>query len=280
MASSNLMTSRSTEGAETRTSKASTSTRSMSSITMRSDPTASRLQQSTRGSFRSKRPINIGACATALVFERPSEPGPLLRRGNGKGGGRAKPALSRPMSSAIARPAAPQGLDTRFRATRDRGVLPVRRNSPPSSSLHQHKMDRTRNGRVPGPGSPSSVDSTASAYVNTRPHTRVRQRLRRQQRPLAQLPHGASIRGWNGLHQAVHADVQSSGRQRAWMALVTGRQVAARIRGSTRPPGVQPGVLEPSRPVTLPLIDVVHSHSITRLSLPGPRASFLRTSSG
>ena len=32
--------------------------------------------------------------------------------------------------------------------------------------------------------------------------------------------------------------------------------------------------------LTLPLIDVVHSHSVTRLSLPGPRASFPRTSSG
>ena len=32
--------------------------------------------------------------------------------------------------------------------------------------------------------------------------------------------------------------------------------------------------------LSLPLIDVVHSHSITRLSLTGPRASFLRTSSG
>ena len=32
--------------------------------------------------------------------------------------------------------------------------------------------------------------------------------------------------------------------------------------------------------LALPLIDVVHRHSITRLSLPGPRASFLRTSSG
>ncbi len=32
--------------------------------------------------------------------------------------------------------------------------------------------------------------------------------------------------------------------------------------------------------VALPLIDVVHNHSITRSSLPGPRASFLRTSLG
>ena len=32
--------------------------------------------------------------------------------------------------------------------------------------------------------------------------------------------------------------------------------------------------------VTLPSFDVVHSHSVTRLSLPGPRASLLRTSSG
>jgi len=32
--------------------------------------------------------------------------------------------------------------------------------------------------------------------------------------------------------------------------------------------------------VSLPLIDVVHSHSFTRLSLTGPRASLLRTSSG
>ena len=38
--------------------------------------------------------------------------------------------------------------------------------------------------------------------------------------------------------------------------------------------------LELNAEMTLPLIDVVHSHSITRLSLPGPRASFLRTSSG
>lgn len=33
-------------------------------------------------------------------------------------------------------------------------------------------------------------------------------------------------------------------------------------------------------PMALPLIDVVHNHSITRSSLPGPRASFLRTSLG
>ena len=32
--------------------------------------------------------------------------------------------------------------------------------------------------------------------------------------------------------------------------------------------------------LTLPSFDVVHSHSVTRLSLPGPRASLLRTSSG
>ena len=32
--------------------------------------------------------------------------------------------------------------------------------------------------------------------------------------------------------------------------------------------------------LTLPSLDVVHSHSVTRLSLPGPRASLLRTSSG
>jgi site-specific DNA-methyltransferase (adenine-specific) len=32
--------------------------------------------------------------------------------------------------------------------------------------------------------------------------------------------------------------------------------------------------------VTLPLFGVVHSHSVTRLSLPGPRTSFFRTSSG
>ena len=32
--------------------------------------------------------------------------------------------------------------------------------------------------------------------------------------------------------------------------------------------------------MSLPLIDVVHSHSVTRLSLTGPRASLLRTSSG
>ncbi len=32
--------------------------------------------------------------------------------------------------------------------------------------------------------------------------------------------------------------------------------------------------------LALPLIDVVHNHSITRSSLPGPRASFLRTSLG
>jgi hypothetical protein len=36
----------------------------------------------------------------------------------------------------------------------------------------------------------------------------------------------------------------------------------------------------PSEHVSLPLIDVVHSHSVTRLSLTGPRASSLRTSSG
>ena len=34
------------------------------------------------------------------------------------------------------------------------------------------------------------------------------------------------------------------------------------------------------RAVTLPLIDVVHSHSITRLVLAGPRARFARTASG
>jgi restriction system protein len=32
--------------------------------------------------------------------------------------------------------------------------------------------------------------------------------------------------------------------------------------------------------LTLPLFNVVHSHSVTRLVWPGPRASFLRTSSG
>ena len=32
--------------------------------------------------------------------------------------------------------------------------------------------------------------------------------------------------------------------------------------------------------LTLPLIDVVHSHSITRLVLAGPRASVPRTASG
>ncbi len=37
---------------------------------------------------------------------------------------------------------------------------------------------------------------------------------------------------------------------------------------------------EANEVVTLPLNDVVHSHSITRLSLAGPRASFLRTASG
>jgi transposase len=36
----------------------------------------------------------------------------------------------------------------------------------------------------------------------------------------------------------------------------------------------------PFAALTLPSFDVVHSHSVTRLSLPGPRASLLRTSSG
>ena len=35
-----------------------------------------------------------------------------------------------------------------------------------------------------------------------------------------------------------------------------------------------------ARELALPLFDVVHSHSVTRLVLPGPRASFLQTSSG
>jgi transposase-like protein len=41
----------------------------------------------------------------------------------------------------------------------------------------------------------------------------------------------------------------------------------------------QPALLLPHE-LTLPSFDVVHSHSVTRLSLPGPRASLLRTSSG
>jgi hypothetical protein len=54
----------------------------------------------------------------------------------------------------------------------------------------------------------------------------------------------------------------------------------------------QMGVIEGNEPVskntwetvrgavTLPSFDVVHSHSVTRLSLTGPRASLLRTASG
>ncbi|MBK6470313.1 MAG: DUF723 domain-containing protein [Betaproteobacteria bacterium] len=38
--------------------------------------------------------------------------------------------------------------------------------------------------------------------------------------------------------------------------------------------------LERAKVLTLPSFDVVHSHSVTRLSSPGPRASLLRTSSG
>jgi hypothetical protein len=77
------------------------------------------------------------------------------------------------------------------------------------------------------------------------------------------------------LDQALALPVEE---REAWLAALPEEHV--RHRNTLRDMLVKSAELDTNRGLTLPLYDVVHSHSVTRHSWAGPRTSFLRTSSG